>query len=238
MKPMKFALPLLLSACSMTPRDVVVAPPVPETWPSGPAYGAQQAASPETIGYRGIFADQRLQSLIAQALESNRDLKVAAANVMAARAQVRIQRAEQLPQLDLTAGATHTRSNNSTLGNQGAATGGQARSRTSHSAQLGITAFELDLFGRLASLSEAEQNRYLASEAGARATRLALVGDIADGWLAHAADASLLQVALDTVASAQRTVALTRARLDGGIAPRSDLRQAEQILATAEADVA
>lgn len=238
MKPMKFALPLLLSACSMAPRDVAVAPPVPETWPSGPAYGAPQAALPETIGYRGIFADQRLQSLIEQALESNRDLKVAAANVMAARAQVRIQRAEQLPQLDLTAGATHTRSNNGTLGNQGAATGGQVRSRTSYSAQLGITAFELDLFGRLASLSEAEQNRYLASEAGARATRLALVGDIADGWLAHAADASLLQVALDTVASAQRTVALTRARLDGGIAPRSDLRQAEQILATAEADVA
>ncbi len=65
-----------------------------------------------------------------------------------------------------------------------------------------------------------------------------MVGDIADAWLSYAADASLLKIARDTADSAQRSATLTRARLEGGIAPRTDLRQAEQILSTAQADVA
>lgn len=240
MKYIKLALPLLLSACSMAPRNLAVSPPVPPAWPTGGAYGEASAdALPEVVRYRDVFADARLQTLIERALRSNRDLRVAAANVLAARAQYGVQRAQQFPAIDLTGGATHTRSNNGTLSSNGTGTAtGQARSRTSYSAQLGISAFELDFFGRLASLSDAERNRYLASDAGARATRLALVCDLAEAWLDHAADASLLLIARDTVTSAEQSVRLTRARMEGGIAPRSDLRQAEQILASAQADVA
>lgn len=103
---------------------------------------------------------------------------------------------------------------------------------------LGITAFELDLFGRVRSLTSAALSRYFAQEATARATRLTLVGDIATAWLTYAADRSLLKVAQDTAESARRSVELTEARRRGGVAPRTDVRQAQQVLATAESDLA
>jgi multidrug efflux system outer membrane protein len=107
-----------------------------------------------------------------------------------------------------------------------------------YQAGLSVPSFEVDLFGRLRSLTDVQRNRYFATEAAARTTRLALVADIATAWLNYAADASLLRIAEDTVASADKSVRLTRARLEGGIAPRTDLRQAEQILEGAKADAA
>jgi outer membrane protein, multidrug efflux system len=88
------------------------------------------------------------------------------------------------------------------------------------------------------SLTRAALDRYFATEAGARATRLTLVGDIADAWLTYAADRSLLAIAEQTVQAGQRSLELTTARLRGGISPRTDVRQAEQILATAQSDLA
>lgn len=118
----------------------------------------------------------------------------------------------------------------------GAASGGGTYDL--YSVNLGVSAFEIDLFGRLRSLSNAALAEYFGTEAAARSTRLALVAEVASTYLTYASDVSLLKVAEATVASAQRTVDLTRARLIGGIAPRTDLRQAETILATARADVA
>jgi multidrug efflux system outer membrane protein len=105
-------------------------------------------------------------------------------------------------------------------------------------AQLGVTAFEIDLFGRVRSLTGAALSRYFAQEAAARATRLTLIGDLASAWLSYAADNSLLTVAEQTAVAARNSVRLTDARRRGGVAPRTDVRQAEQILATAEADLA
>jgi multidrug efflux system outer membrane protein len=105
-------------------------------------------------------------------------------------------------------------------------------------AQLGVTAFEIDLFGRVRSLTGAALSRYFAQEAAARATRLTLIGDLASAWLSYAADKSLLTVAEQTAVAARNSVRLTDARRRGGVAPRTDVRQAEQILATAEADLA
>ncbi|HWI86284.1 MAG TPA: efflux transporter outer membrane subunit, partial [Sphingomonas sp.] len=101
-----------------------------------------------------------------------------------------------------------------------------------------VTAFEIDLFGRVRSLTGAALNRYFETEAAARATRVTLVGDVAQAWLNHAADRSLLAIAQQTAASAQESVRLIQARLQGGVAPRTDLLQAQQILETARADVA
>ncbi len=131
------------------------------------------------------------------------------------------------------------------VGNGGVDTGGTGGIVTgangggsAWSVNLGVNAFELDLFGRIRSLTGAALDRYFATEAAARATRLTLVGDIADAWLNYGADQSLLAIAQQTAASAERSVTLTRARLQGGISPRTDLRQAEQVLATAQADLA
>jgi len=218
---------LLATGCaSMAPPDTRPDPMIPASWPVGDPYLRQSEAALPTVTYRQIFQDPRLQTLIEQALVNNRDLAIAAANIAAAREQYRIQRAEQLPQVDASAGAT-VRGNEDT-----------SDVSASYNAGVGVTNFELDLFGRLRSLTAAERNRYFATEAAARATRLALVADIASAWLNHAADSSLLLIAQQTATSAEKSARLTRLRLEGGIAPRTDLRQAEQVQAQAEADLA
>ena len=225
----------MLAGCSMEPKYVQPAAPVPPSWPVGDAYLANSEAALPAVTYRDIFRDARLQKLIGQALAENRDLRLAAANIRAAREQYRIQRAERLPEVAAGAGATVSGGQSS---NSSGSTTTSSDARTRFTADAGITGFELDLFGRVASLTHAEQNRYFATEAGARATWLTLVGDIADAWLTYAADASLLKIAQDTAANAENSVRLTRARLEGGIAPRTDLRQAEQVLEGARADLA
>lgn len=213
-----------LAGCSMAPRYERPALPTPSAWPVGDPYPAQTQERAPSVAYRDVFTDPRLQTLIGQALANNRDLRLAAANILAARAQYRIQRADRLPQIDVSSRYSRT--------------GGDSPVNETYTAQVGTTAFEIDLFGRVKFLSDAALNRYFATEAAGRATRLTLVGDVAEAWLTYAADATLLQIAQETVASAQNSVRLTEARLKGGVAPRTDLRQAQTVLATAQADVA
>ena len=223
-----------LAGCSLAPKTVLPAPPVPQSWPAGDAYLLQSEAALPILSYKSVFTDPRLQSLTEQALANNRDLRVAYANVAAARAQVRVTRSGQFPELGISAGAGDSDSSGS--GNSsGAGSGG---SSGDFSLRGGITAFELDLFGKLANATEADRNRALGTEAASRTVRLALIASLADAWATYGADRDLLKIAEDTAASARESVRLTKARLDGGVAPRTDLRQAEQILATAEDSIA
>ncbi|WP_368039601.1 efflux transporter outer membrane subunit [Sphingomonas sp. ID1715] len=230
-----FALIASLGACTLGPRYERPTPAVPLSWPVGDAYLRQSEAVLPAVSYRDIFRDPRLQRIIETALVNNQDLALAAANIAAARERFRIQRAEILPQVDATGSYTESDRGNGAGSGVGQAASGR---QTNYRLQAGITAFEIDLFGRIRSLTEAERNRYFATEAGARATRLALVGDIANAWLTYAADKDLLAIGERTVRSAEESVRLTRLRLEGGIAPRTDLRQAEQTLEQARADVA
>jgi multidrug efflux system outer membrane protein len=235
-----------LTACSLAPHYVRPELPVPPSWPVGDAYLRQSEAALPAVSYTDIFRDPRLQSIITQALANNRDLRIAAANIASARAQYHIQRAELLPEVDASAGYRRaynggggTPSGSSTTGGSTTTNnGGGGGTSNSFSTDIGITSFEIDLFGRVRSLTTAAQNRYFENEAAARATRLTLVGDIATTWLTYGSDESLLKIAQDTAASAQRSVTLTRARLEGGIAPRTDLDQASNVLQTALSDVA
>lgn len=223
-----------LSACSMVAPDKRPALPVPTAFPTGGAYGEPGDAALPKLGYRDIFRDRRLQSIIDQALTNNRDLRIAAANIEIARAQYRAQRAEQLPLINSNNNASFVDAGTGRSNINGSPVqGGQ---RTNLNIGLGVTQFEIDLFGRLAAQSRADQARYFASDVGARATRLALIGDIGAAWLQYAADKSLLAIAEETVANASVSVRLTRARLEGGIAARTDVAQAETVLATAQSD--
>jgi multidrug efflux system outer membrane protein len=247
MKRTVAVLTLFATACvSMEPKLGAPDPAVPPSWPVGDAYLVRSEAALPAVTYRDIFGDPRLQALIAQALVNNRDLMIAAANIDAARAQYVIQRAQQFPQLDANAGVTLTgnRSNGSSnngSSNNGSGSGSGSSSKgvtANFTAGLSVPSFELDLFGRLRSLTHAQLEQYLATEAGARATRLTLVANVANAWLDYASDTSLLLIAEQTASAAQKSVRLTRLRLEGGIAPRTDLSQAEQILDQAEADLA
>lgn len=218
-------LALMASACSMEPAYVRPDPAIPASWPIGDPYLYQAEIGLPVLTYQQIFTDPRLQTLITQALTNNRDLMVAASNIAAAREQYRIQRADLLPTVQAGASGTVSQSDSNSV-------------KTTYQAGVSVPSFELDLFGRVRSLTHVQLQRYLATEAGARATRLALVANVASAWLDYAADSSLRLIAEQTAASAQKSVDLTRLRLQGGVAPRTDLEQAVQILATAQADVA
>jgi multidrug efflux system outer membrane protein len=229
-----------LAGCTLEPHYARPAPAIPTTWPTGPAYApaqtkAQTEAQAEALpalSYRDVFRDPRLLKLIDQALAQNQNLRAALANVEIARGEYHIQRARLFPSLDAEASGGQARAR------QGSA-GLSASPVTTRSQQADLAAaFEVDLFGRLRSLSHAAQEQYLASEAGARAARLTLVSEVAQAYVTLAADRTQLSVATDTMASAERTVALTKARLEGGVAARTDLAQAQTLLEQARSDEA
>ncbi len=234
MRSVALALAAMLGGCTMASHGTVTAARsglVPAQWPSGPAYALASDAALPRYDYRMVLGDPRLLALIERALGHNQDLAQALANIDAARAQFAGQRAALLPELDSNAGFTRA-------GGPGTAVGGaSARKGDSYLADLSAS-WELDLFGRVRSLAEGARQSYLASAAGGRAVRLTLVANVANAWLAYAADASLLKLAQDTAVSAREAVNLTQKRVAGGIAPLSDQRKAELTLHSAEADVA
>jgi multidrug efflux system outer membrane protein len=226
---------LLSTGCAtLEPKLGRADPAIPASWPAGDAVLKQSEAALPALTYRDIFRDPRLQTLIGEALVNNRDLMAAASNIAAAREQYHIQRAQQFPQVDAAAGVTVTgeRKSNSSDSNS------DLKIAANYTAGINVPSFDIDLFGRLRSLTHAQLQQYFATEAGARATRLTLVADIANAWLNYATDSSLMAIAQQTVKSADQSVRLTRLRLQGGIAPRTDLDQAQLILSQAEADFA
>ncbi len=245
MKRIAALLALLATGCAtLEPHLAKPDPAIPPSWPAGDAALRQSEAALPAVTYRDIFRDGRLQTLIGEALVNNRDLMVAASNIAAAREQYHIQRAQQFPQVGAEAGVTLTGERSSTGNGAGSGSGSGSSAGNSknvvanYTAGVSVPSFDIDLFGRLRSLTHAQFEQYLATEAGARSTRLTLVANIANAWLNYASDSSLLLIAQETAKSAADSVRLTRIRLEGGVAPRTDLDQAEQILAQSQADLA
>ena len=218
------------AATLATPSPDLADPAVPAQWPRGAAYAEAEPGSAPTYTFRTVLADPRLLTLIEAGLAHNQDVALSIANINAARAQYRIQRAQLLPQINAGGDWNHA-------GGAGTMVSGAAIKGDAFLAD-GTASWELDLFGRVRSLTTAQRDRYLASVEAARATRLSLVANIADAWETYGADASLLAIAQNTATAARASVALTTRRVEGGIAPLSDQRQAELTLNSARADVA
>ncbi|MDY6949585.1 MAG: efflux transporter outer membrane subunit [Pseudomonadota bacterium] len=228
------AVSLALAGCTMAPRYERPAAPVADAWPSGAAYDPADAGGKTAAGvpWREFIRDQKLQQIIEQALANNRDLRGALASIQSARAQYRIQRADLFPRINGTINATRSETFNQFTG-----TGGTIENEF-YTANVGLSAFEIDLFGRVRSLSRAAVETYLATEEAARATRISLIAETASAYLTLAADISQHELARRTVESAQRSMEVTRKRLEAGVSSRLDLRQAETIYQQARADLA
>jgi multidrug efflux system outer membrane protein len=256
-KLLLLATSLVLSGCNLAPDHVRPALPVPERSPQGPAYpqggtGVDAAAFAETA-WQDFFVEPRLREVIATALVNNRDLRLALANVEQARAQYRIQRADLFPTLSVTASPTYQKSpfgaagagvgtgvgtgtGGGTGAGAGAATGSQAIDIYSVSA--GVSAWEIDLFGRVRNLSSAAQQEFFAVEENRRATQTTLVAEVANAWLTMAADQDRLAAARKTAGAFQQTVNLTQARFRAGVASELEVRQARTSLDRANSDIA
>lgn len=222
---------LSLSACSLTPALVKPSAPVPVAYPQ--REGAATTTHGADLGWRSMFVDLRLQQLIALALDNNRDLRLAALNVEAVQAQLGIQRAARLPGVEV--GATVARQRTTASG--GSTTGVPAAVQSQHGLSLGMSAFEVDLFGRVQSLSDAAFARYLASDHGRRATQIALVGAVADAYFAERLAQEQLALSERTSSDWHQSLDLVRRLKEGRQSSALDIAQAQGQVATAAADV-
>jgi multidrug efflux system outer membrane protein len=224
-------IPLLIAAtalagCNMAPKYVQPEAATPAQWPQGAAYAPAEAGE-AGMPWRTLFADPRLQTVIERALANNQNLQASLANVTSARAKYHVERSYQLPTLAGNVSATGTRGLKSS----------QADTQT-YDANVGASAFELDLFGRLKNQSREALETYLSTESGYRSARLTLVANVATAYVTLASDRDLLALAEQTQASGARSVELTRSLLKSGLAAAGDLASAQTVLEQAKADVA
>ena len=228
-----------LSACNLAPNYVRPSGAVPTALPEGGVYprAATDAPDVSAIGWRDFFTDDRLRQVIQLGLDNNRDLRVAAANVLQARAQYRVQRADILPSISANGSATYTNSASAAATTGGAAGGGSTDIQY-FQANVGFSAFELDLFGRLRNLSKAALEQYFATEEAQRTTRISLIAEIATAWLTLASDQDQLRLSQNTLKTFEQTLDLTRAQFRIGVASELESRQAETNYQAARNDIA
>ena len=214
---------LVLAGCTnLAPRHERPAAPIPAQLPvPASAAASAPAGAAVPLGWKAFVQSPQLAQLVQRALDQNRDLRVAVLNVQRAEAQLGVARADRLP--TVSAGLIGSATPN-------AASGRQVQSYT---AGVQVTAWELDLFGRIANLGEAAQAQVLATEAGRRSAELALVSAVVSGWLALAADGELLSVAERTLASREATLKLSKLRFDAGAASSLELQTAQSLVAQA-----
>ncbi len=233
------ALPLLLFAggCSMNPRLNIPAPPVAATYPGANAADAVTSAD---IQWRAMFGDARLQRLIEIALSENRDLRVATLQAQEARAQFRIARAAILPTGEIQGTYTRNRVPSSVAGagvgidpNEGATRGVEFGQ---FGVQAALTSFEIDLFGRIRSQTQAAFERYLATDEGRRAARITVIGAVADAYLNERLAAEQLRLTETTLTDWRASLDLTRKLHDAGQVGGPEVAQAEGLVRQAEAD--
>lgn len=219
----------VLTGCSMAPRYERPAAPVATVYPDE---SAQATGDTSAIGWREFFPDQRLQALIATALENNRDLRIAALRIEEARALYNIQSADLWPNLNATAGGARGRTP------AGLSPTGSPVISSNYQVGLSLASFELDFFGRVRSLNDAALAQYLATEEAARAAHLSLVAEVAKAYLAERSAAEQYDLARKTLESRDAAYKLVKQRFDVGASSALDLRQNEILVHSARAAVA
>ncbi|MBG7618639.1 efflux transporter outer membrane subunit [Herbaspirillum sp. AP02] len=225
------ALPLLLAfllaACqSIAPDYQRPAAPVASHYPQQPD-STVPATAP--LDWRATFSDPQLQTLISLALANNRDLRVAALRVEEAMALYGIQRADLFPTIGAQVGLDRSRTP-ADLNLTGRPLVGSA-----YQAGLGLSSWEIDLWGRLRSLDDAALHTAQASEATRRATTLSLVTQVADAYLELGELDERLAIASDTIASRQESYRIYARRVEVGASSRLNLTQIETLLTQAQA---
>ncbi len=212
-----------LAGCSMIPAYERPAAPVATAWAGTPGTPAAQAAA--DIEWQSYFKNAQLQQLITLALQGNRDLRVAVLNIEQARAQYQVRSADRLPTVN--AAVTGSRTPN--------AAGGIT---SAYNAGFSISAWEIDFFGRVASLKEAALAQYLATQEGRKAVQISLVAAVATGYLNLMADEELLAVTRQTLATREESLRFSKLRFYNGATYELDYRQAQSLTEAARVALA
>lgn len=210
---------ILLGSCSVMPDYERPAAPAPSAWPDSVRLKASQTLTLDK--WQIYFPDPRLQALIAAALENNRDLRIATARIAEARAQFGIQHADRLPGVSLAGSRSASLTPGSAL-----LTGSELHSGR-YDAGLGLVSYELDFWGRVASLDASAKANYLATEAAQRAFRLSLIADVANAYLSLLEMNERSRLAAETVRTRAESRELIARRRELGLSGDLDYLQAD-----------
>ncbi|MCU0240951.1 MAG: efflux transporter outer membrane subunit [Vicinamibacteria bacterium] len=224
---------LALSGCTMIPQYSRPEAPVPAAFPVAAATQTpSDAPAAQQLRWQDFFTDARLRSVIEQALANNRDLRVATLNIDKYRALYRIQRAELFPALGALANGEKQRIPGRSTDS------GEPETSTVFTAAVGVSSWEVDLFGRVRSLKKSALEQYFATEQARRATQIALVAAVAQTYLTVAADMDGLKLSQATLAAQRSSLGLIQRSRDLGVASDLELRQVQSQVEAARADVA
>jgi NodT family efflux transporter outer membrane factor (OMF) lipoprotein len=232
-----------LAGCSLAPEFERPAPPVPAAAENPESPGAAAGYSlREPAGWRDFFSDSRLIALIEAALDNNRDVKMALFAIGEARAEYRGQRSMRFPMLDLSASDEYSgpfrrrrerQSVSSGMGGMTTTTTGPGAANSFEIMAMG--GFDLDLFGGLASMSEAARQNYLATVEAEKMLRIALIAEVAKGYLEDRLAAELLRLAESTRESRGETLGFVERRVQSGQSSALDLEMARGMVEEASA---
>jgi multidrug efflux system outer membrane protein len=213
------ALACFLVACNtMAPKYERPAAPVAAAFPAAAASAAAPptGVAPAAQPWQAYFKDARLDQLISAALANNRDLRVAMLNIEVARAQVGLSRANDFPTLNLQ--GTHTR---------------ETGIQTINTVGLAVAGYELDLWGRVRSLTDSALAQLSATGEARKAAQISLISSVANAYYAMAGDQALLDVVTQTLAGRADTLKLVQLRYDNGVTSSIDLQLNKSLVETA-----
>jgi multidrug efflux system outer membrane protein len=226
------ALAMTLAGCiSLAPKYERPAAPVASAFPELPKAGGTTlptatTEAPANLSWQRFFADARLRQLIELSLANNRDLRVAILNIEQARAQYRITRADRVPTVSAIVNGSRQ------------STGDDQPTQNIYQAGFGVSAFELDLFGRVRNLSEAALSQFLATEEARKTAQISLVASVANTYLTMLADDELLAITEQTLKTRVESDRLTRLRFENGVVSKLELQQSTSLVETARANYA
>jgi outer membrane protein, multidrug efflux system len=221
------ALTILSGACTFIPPLNPGKLPVSAQFP-----GSSGGVVPADIAWQKFFTDPRLRALVRAALENNRDLRIAALNVEQSRAQYGISRSALFPSIGAQGSGERRRG----LGAPGSS--GAGISSDSYEVSVGITSYELDLFGKVRSMNAAALNTYFATDAARIAVQISLVAEVASQYLSELALREQIALAEQTLQGMDTAYGLMKQRFDAGTVSQLELSSVEIQRQSANVDLA
>lgn len=218
-------LPIIISGCmSLDPEYTRPTESVPQTLPSGGSvYPVLNNSAEYNISWNNYIQNEKLKKVISISLNNNKDLKIALANIEAARAQYGITQSATLPTL-----------NGGLSANKGRTLAGETEG---YEANVGLSAYELDFFGRVRSLSTSSLETFLSTNEAKRVTQLSIISETSKAYFLLALNKSKLEIAQRTVDDSKESLDLIKARVENGIDSDLDLSSAQTVYYRAKADI-
>ena len=227
LKRLSISTVFILAGCvSLAPEYQRPEAPVPRQFSLSRNGLTPAAAGYQDTGWRNFFVDPQVAGLITEALKNNRDLKMAALKVEEARAQFNVTDADRYPQLNASSGITYS--------------GGLKSDKpTAQQYDAGLAlSYELDFFGKLKNMSEADRQNYFASEEARRAVHILLVSNVSQSYFNQQLAYKQLRIARDTLNNYRQSYAFVEQQLVTGSTNVLALEQARGQIESTQAEIA